>query len=182
MKKHVFLQGKLAYMRALEEKDLEGNYFQWLNDHEVCEYNSHAVFPNTESSMREFLDVQHKMKDRIVLAIIENEKDKHIGNISLQQINWLSKSAEYAILIGEKDYWGKGYATEASLLICDYGFTKLNLHRIYCGTSEMNISMQKLAQKMKMKKEGVRREAMFKNGEYFDCIEFGVLKKEYYNN
>lgn len=181
-KKHIFLQGKLVYLRALEENDLKGNYFQWLNDEEVCKYNSHAVFPNTESGMRAFLESQHKSNDKVVLAIIDAKTDLHIGNISLQNIDWVSRSAEYAILVGEKQYWGKGYSTEASLLLCDYGFTRLDLNRIYCGTSEMNIGMQKLAAKMKMKKEGIRRKAIFKNGNYYDLIEFGVLKEEFYSS
>ena len=180
MSDHIFLKGNLVYMRALEKKDAEGNYFQWLNDEEVCRYNSHAVFPNTEAGMNAFLDSQHTAKDRIVLAIVTNRENLHIGNISLQNIDWISKTAEFAILLGEKEFWGKGYSTEASLLMCDYGFTKLNMHRIYCGTSEKNIGMQKLASKMKMQQEGVRRSALFKNGEYHDIIEYGVLKDEFY--
>ena len=178
MAKHVFLKGSLVYLRALEEKDLHGNYFQWLNDEDVCRHNSHAVFPNTESGMKDFLESQHNSKNKIVLAIVDIQTDKHIGNISLQNVDWVSRTAEYAILMGEKKYWGKGYSTEASLIICDYGFTKLNLNRIYCGTSEVNIGMQKLAEKMK--KEGLRRKALFKNGAYYDIVEFGVLKEEFY--
>lgn len=181
MEKHVFLQGKLVYLRALEEKDLSGNYFQWLNDEEVCRYNSHAIFPNSESGMKAFLDSQHRSKDRVVLAIVDIQTDLHIGNISLQNIDWISRTAEYAILMGDKKYWGKGYSTEASLMMCVYGFIKLNLHRIYCGTSEANIGMQKLAAKMKMVKEGIRRKAFFKNGEYKDIFEYGVLKEEFFS-
>ena len=179
MEKHVFLEGKLLYLRALEEKDLSGNYFQWLNDEEVCKYNSHANFPNTESSMRAFLDSQHLAKDKVVLAIIDTFKDQHIGNISLQNIDWISRSAEFAILLGEKDYWGKGYSFEAAAVLCEYGFTKLNLNRIHCGTSSENIGMQKLALKLGMKLEGERIEAMFKNGKYVNMLEYGLLKKNF---
>ena len=179
MDKHVFLKGELLYLTALEEKDLSGNYFQWLNDESVNEFNSHGVFPSTESGMQAFLSDQHTSKNKLVLAIVDSKTDLHIGNISLQAIDWISRSAEFAILLGDKKYWGMGYSTEASLIICDHGFTKLGLNRIYCGTSEKNIGMQKLAVKMKMQKEGVRRKALFKNGEYLDIIEYGVLKEEY---
>lgn len=179
MKKHVFLKGERIHLRALERKDVDGNYFQWLNDPEVCQFNSHAIFPNTESSMFEFLESQHKAADKVVLAIIDSETDIHIGNLSLQRIDWLCRQAEFAILVGEKEYWGKGYSTEAAILICNYGFTTLNLNRIYCGTSELNVGMQKLAAKLKMKKEGVRREALFKNGQHNDLFEYGVLRSEF---
>jgi len=172
--KHAFLTGKLLYLRALEEADLKGNYFQWFNDEEVCRHNSHAVFPNTEQKMKDyFASIQNKT--HVVLAIIEKERDQHIGNISLQHIDWLSRSAEYAILIGEREYWGKGYALEASKLLMNYGFSRLNLHRIHCGTSSENTGMQNLAKKLGMKQEGIRKEAMFKNGKYTDLVEFGIL-------
>ena len=116
-----------------------------------------------------------------MLAIIATDNDKHIGNISLQAIDWVSKTAEFAIILGDKEYWGKGYSTEAALMICEHGFSKLNLNRIYCGTSEQNIGMQKLAGKMKMQEEGCRRKALYKNGEYLDILEYGVLKEEYYS-
>lgn len=177
---HIFLKGNTVYLRALEEADLSGNYFQWLNDEEVSKYNSHATFPNTEKKMRLYFDSLQQTTSQVVLAIVTIEGDKHIGNISLQSINWIDRTAEFAILLGDRDYWGKGVSTEAALLLCDYGFTRLNLNRIHCGTSAENTGMQKLAGKMKMKQEGVRRQAMFKFGKYHDVWEYGVLKEEFY--
>lgn len=177
---HIFLKGRQVYLRALEEKDLTGSYFQWLNDEEVCKHNSHATFPNTEKKMRSFFDSLQQNSNQVVLAMVTLEDNRHIGNISLQNIHWINRSAEFAILLGDKDYWGKGVSTEAGLLLCDYGFKRLNLNRIYCGTSGQNTGMQKLAEKLKMVKEGVRRKAMFKFGEYHDVWEYGVLKEEFY--
>ena len=165
-------------MRALTDKDLNEAYLQWLNDEEVCRHNSHAIFPNTEQKMKNYFNRLDNQQE-VVLAIVHTETEKHIGNISLQSINWVSRNAEFAILLGDKDYWGGGFGEEAAKLIVDYGFTRLNLHRIYCGTLEGNEGMRKLAKKLKMKEEGMRREAIFKNGVYQNIIEFGVLKNEY---
>ncbi|MCI5059226.1 MAG: GNAT family N-acetyltransferase [Flavobacteriales bacterium] len=179
--RHVFLEGEQIYLRALEERDLSGNYFQWLNDDEVCEFNSHATFPNTEVKMRDYFNSVSNTQNAIVLAIVDKKTDQHIGNISLQRIDWVSRSAEFAILLGEKDFWNKGVSSEAGFLLCSYGFERLNLNRIYCGTSEKNVGMQKLALKLNMVKEGERRAAMFKNGEYCNVYEYGVLKNEFSN-
>jgi RimJ/RimL family protein N-acetyltransferase len=91
----------------------------------------------------------------------------------------VNRTAEYAIMVGDKKYWGKGIASEASMLVLAHGFNSLNLHRIYCGTLSTNVAMQKLATALGMKQEGVRREAQYKNGAYADIIEYGVLKKEF---
>ena len=177
----VFLKGPRIHLRALMEKDLTPDYLQWLNDEEVCRSNSHAIFPNTEQKMKAYFDSLKNGTPQVVLAIIHTESGKHIGNVSLQNISWISQSAEFAILLGDKEFWGGGYGVEAAKLIVEYGFTRLNLHRIYCGTFEDNEGMLKLAAKLKMTQEGVRREAVYKNGAYHTIIEFGVLKSEYYS-
>jgi ribosomal-protein-alanine N-acetyltransferase len=174
-----FLKGPRIHLRALEEKDLTDAYLQWLNDEEVCRYNSHAVFPNTWNRMKAYFNSLQDMQKDIVLAIIYSDTNKHIGNISLQHINWLSRNAEFAILLGDKEFWGAGYGEEAARLIINYGFERLNLHRIYCGTIQGNKGMQKLTQKLGMKEEGRRRQAIYKNGKYLDIIEYGILKTEF---
>lgn len=182
MNQIIFLEGNLVHLRPLESSDLTSEYVQWLNDWEVCRYNSHAVFPYTAEKMQAYYqELQSSGQKQVVLAMISKDKQKHIGNISLQQIDWISRSAEFAILLGDKAYWNKGLAFEAASLIFDYGFIRLNLNRIHCGTSADNAGMQKLALKLKMKQEGQRRQAMYKNGAYSDILEYGLLKEEFYH-
>jgi [ribosomal protein S5]-alanine N-acetyltransferase len=178
----IFLKGERIHLRALEEKDLNDYYLQWLNDEDVCRYNSHAVFPNTESKMRSYFVSLQNQEKNIVLAIIHTDTSKHIGNVSLQNINWISRNAEFAILLGDKDFWGDAYGEESAKLIVGYGFERLNLHRIYCGTLVGNKGMMKLAQKLNMSEEGRRRQAIFKHGEYIDIIEYGVLNTEFFSS
>ena len=180
MSEVVFLKGSRIHLRALTEKDLTQEYVQWLNDEEVCRYNSHAIFPNTEQKMKNYFESLDNQQE-VVLAIIDTSTGRHIGNISLQNINWVSRNAEFAILLGDRDYWGMGYGEEAAKLIVDYGFERLNLHRIYCGTIEENEGMKKLALKLNMQEEGIRREAIFKNSQYLNIVEYGVLRDEYLN-
>jgi [ribosomal protein S5]-alanine N-acetyltransferase len=175
----IFLKGQRIHLRALMEKDLTDTYLQWLNDDEVCKANSHAIFPNTEFKMKSYFESLENATQQVVLAIIDTKSEIHIGNIALQNINWISRNAEFVILLGDKKYWGGGYGEEAAKLIVNYGFVRLNLHRIYCGTFDDNAGMRKLASKLKMKEEGLRREAVYKNGSYHNVIEFGVLKSEY---
>ncbi len=174
-----FLEGERIILRALNRQDLNENYLQWLNDEEVSRGNGHAVFPNTEEAMIRYYEEQQNNTKQLVLAIIYKEDKKHIGNVSLQNINWISRNAEFAILMGDKNYWKKGLGEEAALLIVQYGFERLNLHRVYCGTFSNNESMKKLAGKLSMKQEGVRREAVYKSGQYLDIYEYAVLKNEF---
>lgn len=174
-----FLVSKKIYLRAIEKDDLNENYQQWFNDEEICQFTSHHRFPNYKQNMEEYYKNIIKSNNNLILAIIDEKTEKHIGNISLQDINSTDRSAEFAIVIGSKKHWKKGIAKEAAKLIIEHGFKELNLHRIYCGTSAKNIGMQKLAKLVGFKKEGISREAIYKNNQYGDIIRYGLLKNEY---
>lgn len=175
----VFLEGKQVLLRPLEEADIEGNYSKWLNDKEVCEGNSHHKYPYTKADCLKYIRHALETKSELILAIVDKVSGVHIGNIALQSIHPIYRTAELAIIIGEKDYWGKGIAKEAAHLLLEHGFTALNLERIGCGTFDGNDGMVKLTKHLHMKEEGRRRNAVFKNGTYLDMLEFGVLKHEF---
>lgn len=166
-------------VRGLSREDLQGNYPRWFNDMELCKYNSHGVYPKSLEELTSFINSISSDRTKIVWAIFDRVSGQHIGNVSLQNINFINRNAEFAILMGEKTYWGKGYAHEAAALLLLHGFNKLNLHRIYCGTAASNIGMQRLADSLHMSKEGIRRQGLFLNGEYTDIWEYGVLKDEF---
>ncbi|MBY0449744.1 MAG: GNAT family N-acetyltransferase [Cyanobacteria bacterium] len=182
MTPNTFLSGERVYLRGLDEHDVKGNYVHWLNDPEVCRYNSHHTFPYTQEQALAYIRSLSNTRDKLVLAIIERQSQKHIGNLALQNIHAINQSAEFAILMGEKAFWGLGYGKEAASLIMTHGFLALNLHRIYCGTNHENIGMQKLAESLGMKEEGRLRQATFKHGKFMDVIQYGILKSEYFDH
>lgn len=163
---------------ALSSRELEGSYPQWLNRPDVCQFNSHGAFPNTPEQCRDYIASLSGARSTLVWAVYHLDDGVHIGNISLQGIDWLNRSAEIAFLFGETAYWGKGYAFDAAQLLIDHGFSCLNLRRIYCGTASGNQGMRRLAQKLGMHEEGCKREALYLQGTYQDIIEFGLLKSD----
>lgn len=165
--------------RGLCEADIDGPYLHWFDDQEVCRFNSHGRFPSTRKKMRAYIDMLQTSETHLVWAMVEKGSGEHVGNLSLQSIDMVNRSAEFAIIIGARSCWGKGYAYEAAQLLFSHGFRKLGLNRIYCGTSENNGGMIHLAGKLGMTREGIRRQALFENGEFVDAVEFGLLKGEF---
>jgi [ribosomal protein S5]-alanine N-acetyltransferase len=165
------------FVRPLDESDIDGPYMSWFEDQEVCRYNSHGKFFKTRTAFEKYLS-ELNLEDRIVWAVC-HRGDGHIGNVSLQQISMIDRTAEFAILLGDKRHWGKGVGVLAGRQLLSHGFNKLGLERIYCGTAANNEGMRSLAVALGMTLEGTRRQHLFLEGERVDLLEFGVLRSEF---
>lgn len=174
-----FLEDEVIGLRELKETDAEGNYSSWFNDKGVCEHNAHHRFPMYKYEILDYIKSLPNDHSKIVLAVEEKSSAEHIGNISLQQIDLINRQCEIAFIFGEKNYWGKGYATRAAKILIDHAFKELNINRIYFGTADNNIGMQKVGEKLNFHKWGVRRKALFKNGAYHDIFEYDLLRDEW---
>jgi RimJ/RimL family protein N-acetyltransferase len=175
------LKGKNVLLRPVKRSDI--SYFlKWFNDPEVIQYLE-MYLPMTEMSEEKFIEELGTTRARsdalFVIEVIEGKSTKPIGNCGLGQINPKDHNAQLGIAIGEKDYWGKSYGTEAARLLIDYGFQQLNLHRISSAAFAFNERSIKLHKKLGFQEEGRLRQAMFKNGQYNDLMVFGLLKEEW---
>jgi ribosomal-protein-alanine N-acetyltransferase len=165
------------HVRSLQEADLSGPYPSWFEDQEVCRYNSHGKFARTESWFRRYVE-SINASNAVVWAICHDD-DGHIGNVSLQALSMIDRTAEFAIILGDRRHWARGAGLLAARQLLEHGFRKLNLHRIYCGTAASNVGMNRLALAMGMQQEGVRRSHLFLEGEWVDVIEYGILRTEF---
>ncbi len=177
--KNIFLRSNRLYYEPLEEKHINSNYVNWLNSSKLTQFNSHGIYPNTTQKTIEYVQNIQKDSSTIVLAIVEDLTNKHIGNIAIQYIDLINSTCELSIILGDRSYWSKGYGFEAFNKIIEHCFKKLNLNKISLGTTSDNTGMQKVAKKLGMTHEGTRREEMKRDSKYFDILIFGILKKEY---
>ncbi len=115
--------------------------------------------------------------------IINTKNDEIIG-----EVNWYWKSKEtnwmeLGIVIFNENYWGKGIGKIAlSKWITEKFNQNKNLVRLGVTTWSGNIAMQKLAEKLNLKKEAVYRKARIVDGQYFDSVSYGVLREEWFND
>jgi [ribosomal protein S5]-alanine N-acetyltransferase len=165
------------FVRALYASDLAGPYPTWFEDQEVCKYNSHGKFARNSNWFKSFYESANN-DDRVVWAICHRD-DGHIGNVSLQDMSFIDRNAEFAILIGDGRHRGRSVGAYAGRALLRHGFEKLNLERIYCGTAATNVGMQRLAHQLGMAEEGRRRNHLFLEGRWVDMLEYGILKSEF---
>lgn len=112
-----------------------------------------------------------------LLAVIIDEKA--VGTVSCYWVDKHTNWLETRIVICDPDYWSGGYGTEAYRMWIDFLFESTPLHRLGMSTWSGNIRMMKTAAKIGMKEEARIREARIVNGEYFDSIKMGILRREW---
>lgn len=174
----LFLETPRLILRPLLESDYTGTYLAWLNDPEVNRFSQRRPFPLTENAMRSYAGQFEKQpKSGFVLAMVDKEDHKHIGNIALVNIQLIHRCAEIAILIGEKTRWGRGLGGEAIYALTRHAFEEMNMHRIFGGT--FNPAFVHCTKGIGWKEEGRFRERIWSGGKYHDQIWLGILRHEF---
>jgi ribosomal-protein-alanine N-acetyltransferase len=111
--------------------------------------------------------------------IIETKDKKAIGLIGLIGINHRQEIAEFYIVIGEKSFWNKGYATQALASLVKWGFDKLKLEKIWAITRKKNLASITLMQKIGFQIEGTLRKEKKVRNKREDVYRLGLLKNEF---
>ena len=116
-------------------------------------------------------------REGFVLAVIEKNDNIHIGNVALVNIQPVHRCAEPTILIGNRNYWHKGYGSECIYILTKHGFTQLNLNKIFAGS--FNPAFVKCVEKIGWIKEGEFRERIWSAGRYHNQVWMSMLKSEF---
>jgi diamine N-acetyltransferase len=164
-------------LRPLQRKDAHLLY-EWITDRELVIHNS-PYFPVSELDHEAWIErMMTKQSDLVIFAIDEIASDKSIGTCQLLNINWIHRSAELQIRIGDASNQGKGYGTETVRLLCQFGFYDLNLHRIYLHVFADNQRAIRAYSKSGFVQEGVLREAGWIDGKRVNVVVMGLLKND----
>ncbi|MFA6097401.1 MAG: GNAT family protein [Candidatus Paceibacterota bacterium] len=174
------LKGKKVLLRPVKRSDID-HFLKWFNDQEVIRYLS-MYLPMTEIGEENWIEEISTSKDSVffvIEAIGNNRQRKTIGCCGLHNLNAKDQCAEFGIAIGERTYWDCGFGTQAARLLLDYGFMELNLHRVSSGVCDYNERSIAMHERAGFVYEGISREAIYKNGRFWDRINFGMLKVDW---
>lgn len=161
-------------LRALRISDAEKMY-EFFSDSDIANNFIFTRTPFSIETLVEFIKSSWNDRNNVHFAMVE-DNDEYIGTISLKNINFIDRNAEYAIMVG-KEYWGTGYALEATNRIIEYGFKKLNLNKIYLNVLANNLRANKFYEKYGFIKEGTFKNHIYNNGEYVDLNWYCIFSK-----
>jgi diamine N-acetyltransferase len=174
----MFMKGEKCQLEALEECDFEAE--TWTKAVNAGLTTKHLL---TGSIPMRPIDIKAIWKKEREAGSVEFRivsSDVHfIGTCGLYSHRDIYRLWEYRILIFDPKYIGKGIGEEATRLTVNYGFNRLNAHRIWLGVNEANIGAIKCYQKVGFKEEGRKRKELFCFGQYYDAVQMGILEDEW---
>ena len=178
-----FLKGEKIVLRPIEMAELpklSRLINKWANDEIVTYYMFTGQKTQNSRQIAADLKEQLESKCNVIFLAVDFRTKKPIGYTGLYDIHPTARKAEFRILIGEKDFWGKGYGSEITELVTYYGFDRLNLHRIYLGYTAANKAAGRTYQKAGYIYEGTLKEDIYRNSQYYDGIRMAILREDYY--
>lgn len=171
-----FRKSKRVVLRPLLESDYV-ILMKWINDPEVQQYLG-SYLPMMEADEKEWIKSLHgrKATNIVVMIVVDG---KPIGTMGIHSIDYRHGTATTGAMIGEKEYWGKGYGSEAKMLLLEYAFNVLNLRKIYSDVIAFNKRSVRYSLRCGYKIEARLKKHLFSRGKYRDQVTLSVFKKDW---
>lgn len=167
-------------LRDFEEADWKSVH-DYASDSEVVRYMPWG--PNTIEDTRNFVrraiaGLQEQPRRNYNLAVVLISQNVLIGGCGIYVTNPDEREG-YIGYVFNRNYWGKGYATETANALLKFGFSQLNLHRIFATCDPANAASAHVLEKIGMQREGHFREHKQVKGRWVDSLQYAILDHEW---
>lgn len=172
------LHTKRLYLRKMKVSDASSLFRIW-SDPDVTKFMNVSSFTREiqAKEMIELLDGLAQTNEAIRFTIIELESTKIIGSCGYNSLDFEHAKAEIGYDI-TKEFWGKGYASEAIYSLVEYAFMTLELNRIEAKVHPENVNSIKVLQKLNFTFEGTLRQTERVNGQFHDLNIYSKLRTD----
>jgi len=172
------MMGELVRLRAMEPSDAEA-LWRWNHDPLVMRWMQDG-YPQSLARVSRWLSEERGRNEYgdLLLGVEVQADDRLIGLVRLREAEPELGIAELDVYLGEKDSWGKGYATDTVRTICRYGFDKMRLHKISLTVVTENEAARRAYRKVGFVQEGRLREVFRRDGRWYDQYTMGLLAGE----
>ncbi len=169
-------------LRRFEYSDCGSVFANWASDEEVQKMYSEPVY-STPEAVKGLLDKYisaYEKEDCYRWAVIERKSGQCIGQIAYFLVDSKNHFAEIEYCIGQQ-FQCRGFATEAAKAVIDFGFRKMNLHKVQICTKTINAPSKRVIEKCGLTYEGTLRDYFYMDGKYVGRLYFSILRDEYEN-
>ena len=172
--------GQLVKLRAYKEEDIE-KATVYINDEEVKKLMDSTIpFPMTKWQEEEWIRSRKANTDFTYDFAIEDLKTgKYIGGCSINECDVKNRTCVVGIMIGDKEYWGKGYGSDALKVLIKFIFEEVNMNKIKLNVFSFNNRAIACYKKVGFKEEGILRKEIYRNGKYHDEIIMAIFNEDF---
>ena len=166
--------------RLFKKSDIEYKV-KWINDPSINKYLHYDLPLCPDRTLNWFNKIMsNSSREDYIYEVNVSGKMKPIGLIGLLDIDQKNNKAEFYIVNGEKEYWGKGISTKVMQLFLKEMFLKRQLNKIYLYTEVDNKGAQKVFEKLGFKQEGLLKEDLIYRSRKIDRLLYAIHRKDFF--
>jgi len=155
---------------------------KWINDKDINTFLHYDLPLCPDRTLNWFNKIMsNSSREDYIYELITDRGHVPIGLIGLLGIDNKNRKAEFYIVNGEKEYWGKGLATKATRKFLNHAFLKHDLNKIYLYTEVDNELAQRLFEKIGFQKEGLLKEDLIYMGRKIDRYYYAIYRENFFN-
>lgn len=173
-----FLVGERVTLRTVTRADVP-KFLRWINDPATNHYLIRGDFPMGWDDETEWVDKISRRKEGELNLGIEVPELGLVGLMSLRVGSWTDRTAGTGTMIGEAAARGKGYGTEAKMLLLGHAFRRINLRKVYSEVCVKNVASHKCQLRCGYREEGRLIGDLFRDGEYHDRVILAVTRESF---
>lgn len=170
-----------VWLRALEPDDYKYTH-QWRTDDGTWSSVAGTKrFVSLDTERRWLVSALENHEKGAVLRFVVclGDSNKAVGLVSATSVNHINNSCELGSLLSP-EYRGRGIVQRAWLMVYDYLFSQLGMNRVECFILADNLASRRSHEKFGLVKEGIHRQAIYKDGAYKDLVVYSMLNSEFY--
>lgn len=133
-------KGERLYLKEIGIEDITDSVMGWFDDVELMKFYTSSKNKITREKLLSSIEEGKKSGNLFTYGIYTNDTDTLIGTIKLGPIHFIHKTSDLVVLIGDRNYLGKGLSVDAISLGNQLAFEKFDLRKLYGGMYESNIA------------------------------------------
>jgi len=175
-RRRFMIAGEHVILRAFERDDADRCY-RWMNDPNIVR-TLKTRYPIAFQNEAEWLDkAMHPAQSERHFAVERKDDRQHIGNASIHDIEWVSRTAAFGLFIGEPSAWNRGFGSDAIRTLVRFAFEEMNLRKLRIDVFEYNERAKHVLEAQGFVQEGRLRQEFYREGSYHDIVILSVFRE-----
>ncbi len=172
------IEGDKVILRRLLLSDITAEYLAWLNDDDVTRGLETVPRPYTHEMLEQYIHDVIANENTYMFMVLDKATGKTIGTAKVHNISKKNGTCNLGMMIGDKNYWGKGYGQDTYNTAINFAFNTLGIRKIWEMANADNVASLSMCKKAGFQIEGQLKEHILSDGKYIDKIVLGLFARD----